>query len=251
MRQGPYESIIKYSERFNNALKAYIDQKNPKMGDIDIAMDLFHGLDYERYAGFKSEILKRLTAKSITQPTNLTYVPCESFMVHLPDHDIDFVRRGKMCIANWEEVLSVFVTTVYTKAEELHAKKAYELLCTSGYPSMTEAIHLVEDGNISRMPVLTSEDICVAYEIYGSPPEFVRGKMTKKKVSQAIVDEDLMLDEKKQVLYSDVMYIDSNKFLITVCKPLQLPIQNHRERERERDAEQIRPSSTESVEPAM
>jgi hypothetical protein len=55
--------------------------------------------------------------------------------------------------------------------------------------------------------------------------------MTKKKVSRAIVDEDLMLDERKQVLYSDVMHIDSNKFFITVCKLLQLTIQNRIERE--------------------
>ena len=68
--------------------------------------------------------------------------------------------------------------------------------------------------------------------MYGSPPEFVRGKMTKKKVSRASIDESLMLDEKKQVLYSDVMHVDSNKFLITVCKPLQLTIQNCIERER-------------------
>jgi len=46
--------------------------------------------------------------------------------------------------------------------------------------------------------------------------------MTKKKISRAIIDENLMLDEKRQVLYSDVMHIDSNKFLITICEPLQL-----------------------------
>jgi hypothetical protein len=83
----------------------------------------------------------------------ITYVPRESFTVHLPDHDIEFVRRGKMYIADWDEVRSAFATTVYTKAEELRAKRAYELLCTSGYPSMAEAAHLVEDGNISGMPV--------------------------------------------------------------------------------------------------
>jgi hypothetical protein len=71
MRQGPYESIIVYKERFNNALKAYIEQKNPKMGDVDITMDFFRGLDNGRYAGFKTEILNGLTAKSITQPANL------------------------------------------------------------------------------------------------------------------------------------------------------------------------------------
>jgi hypothetical protein len=72
MMQGPYESIILYKERFTNALKAYVDQKNPEMGDIDIAMDFFRGLDNGRYAGFKTEILNGLTAaKLITQPVNL------------------------------------------------------------------------------------------------------------------------------------------------------------------------------------
>ncbi len=163
-----------------------------------------------------------LSFSEVEDMYQITYVPCESFTVHLPDRDIEFVRRGKMYVADWEEVRSVFTTTVYMKAEERRAKRAYELLRTSGDPSMAEAVHLVEDGNISSMPALTCEDIRRAYEIYGSPPEFVHGKMTKKKVSWAIVDEDLMLDEKKQVLYSDVMHIDSNKFLITICEPLQL-----------------------------
>ncbi len=151
----------------------------------------------------------------------ITYVPRESFTVHLQDRDIVFNRRGKMYVADREQVRSAYVMTgVYTKAEELRAKRAYDLLCTSGYPSMSEAVHLVEDGNISGMPTLTREDIRRAYEIYGGPPEYVHGKMTKKKVSRTIIDEDLMLDEKRQVLYSDVMHIDSNKFLITVCEPL-------------------------------
>lgn len=108
----------------------------------------------------------------------ITYIPCEAFIVHLPDRDIEFTRREKMYVADWEEVRSVFTTTVYTKAEELQAKRAYELLRASGYPSMAEAVHLVEDGNISGMPALTREDIRRAYDIYGSPPEFLHGKMT-------------------------------------------------------------------------
>jgi hypothetical protein len=95
---------------------------------------------------------------------------------------------------------------------------------------MSEAVYLVEDGNICGMPTLTREDIRRAYEIYGSPPQYVRGKMTKKKIIRTIIDEDLMLDEKRQVLYSDVMHVDSNKFLITVCESLQLIIQNRIER---------------------
>ncbi len=154
------------------------------------------------------------------------------FIVHLPDSDGRFECKEKMYIADWSKSISAYVTTgVYMKAEELRAKRAYELLCMSGYPSMAEVIHLVEDGNITNMPMLTQEDVQRAYEIYRSPPEFARGKMTKKKISRAIVDKSLMLDEKKQVIYSDVMHIDSNKFLITVCKLLQLEMQCRIERE--------------------
>lgn len=71
MRQGPYESIITYKERFDNAKKAYEDQGNPAMGDIDIAMDFFRGLDNNRYGHFKTQIMNDLTSKAIEQPANL------------------------------------------------------------------------------------------------------------------------------------------------------------------------------------
>jgi hypothetical protein len=44
------------------------------MGDVDIAMNFFCGLENARYAAFKPEILNRFTAKSITQPANLHVV---------------------------------------------------------------------------------------------------------------------------------------------------------------------------------
>jgi hypothetical protein len=147
----------------------------------------------------------------------ITYVPRETFTVHLSQRDAAFICKEKMYIAGWEEIRSAYATTVDTNAKELCAQRTYELLHTSGYPPLAEAVHLVEDGNISGMPMLTLEDISRAYEIYGNPPEYVHGKMTKKKVSWAVEDEDLMLDEKKQVL-CNVMHIDSNKLLITVCE---------------------------------
>ena len=71
MRQGAFESIITYKERFNAALKGYEEQKNPKMEEKDIAMDFFEGLDNARYATFKTEIMNSLTSKAIEQPKNL------------------------------------------------------------------------------------------------------------------------------------------------------------------------------------
>ena len=70
-RQGTYESIITYKERFDAALKAYKDQKNLDMDDKDVAMDFFNGLDNVRYATFKTETLNLLTSGAISQPENL------------------------------------------------------------------------------------------------------------------------------------------------------------------------------------
>jgi hypothetical protein len=56
---------------------------------------------------------------------------------------------------------------VYTK-EELHrAKEVYELIRNSGYPSPNEAMHLLTDGNVQGMPVLTVADLQRAYKVYG------------------------------------------------------------------------------------
>jgi hypothetical protein len=38
--------------------------------------------------------------------------------------------------------------------------------------------------------------------------------MTPRKVSREIYDDDLIMNEKKQVLYRDVMHVDSHHFLV-------------------------------------
>ena len=158
----------------------------------------------------------------------VTHVPQENFIIHLPTHDIIFHRQNGMYVADWADYYNVFstiTTSTYTKAEEARAKQAYELLRTSGFPSAGEAIHLIQDGNITGMPALTLDDLHRAYELYGTLPEYVRGKMTKRKVSRAVIDKDIIVKEKQQLLYSDVMHIDRQKFLITTCEPLQLTLQ--------------------------
>jgi len=49
--------------------------------------------------------------------------------------------------------------------------------------------------------------------------------MIKKKASRALYDNNLLMDEKKQVFHSDVMHLEGQKNLITVCEPLQLVLQ--------------------------
>ena len=67
----------------------------------------------------------------------------------------------------------------------------------SGYPSVGEAVQLIQDSNITGMPDITVE-----------APEYVRGKMTKRKVGRAVIDQNIIMEEKRQALTSDVMHID-------------------------------------------
>ena len=71
MRQGPFESIITYKERFTAALKGYNDQDNPPMPDNDIGMDFFKGLDDNRYVTFKTDLTNQMTLNATAQPANL------------------------------------------------------------------------------------------------------------------------------------------------------------------------------------
>jgi hypothetical protein len=161
----------------------------------------------------------------------ITYEPQESFTVHLPDRDIVFSRRDKLHIADFDVERTVAVTRAYTKAEEARAKAAYEIIRNCGYPSQAEAIHLMQDGNFTHMPMVTAEDVKRAYELYGEPVGSTRGKLVRQKQSRAIYDDDLIMDEKKQVLHADVMHLDGQHFLVTVCEPLQLVMQCPIERE--------------------
>ena len=133
---------------------------------------------------------------------SLSEVEEKYFIVHLPTTDIVFHRKGGMYIADWSQYKNAFTTVntgvgTYTMAEEARARQAYELLRTSGYPSIQEAIHIIQDGNITDMPTLTVEDLRRAYEIFGTPPAYVRGKMTKKRVSRAVIDQHIVFRREK------------------------------------------------------
>jgi hypothetical protein len=81
------------------------------------------------------------------------------------------------------------------------------------------------------MPVLSAADVHWAYDLFDVHLEFVRGKMVKKRALRAVIDDNLIQDEKEQTLYTDVMHIDGSKFLVMVCEPLQLTLQCKIERE--------------------
>jgi hypothetical protein len=90
----------------------------------------------------------------------------------------------------------------------------------TGYPSMEEQVRLIEDGNVLEIPRISRPDVKRAYEVYCMPTEYVQSKLTKKKVSHVRCNESLKADDKDQALYAEVMAINMNRFLVSVCEPL-------------------------------
>ena len=111
----------------------------------------------------------------------ITYLLGEGFIVHLHDKDILFACIGKLYVTKWDDAMneaSSYVTiqemeSMYMKADVKRAKQAYQLPSASGYPSISELIYLMEDGNISRIPGITCVDIKRAYELYGEHVAYV------------------------------------------------------------------------------
>jgi hypothetical protein len=171
----------------------------------------------------------------------IEYKEREGFTVRLENgKEIFFKRSNKMFVAEVADVVSVLTTKAekklqYSISEVKRAEAAHELLKNAGYPSAGELIHLLGDGNILDMPALTSADIVRSYDIFGQPAEYIRGKLTKKKVSRVKFDEALQSEE-SQTLWADVMHIDQQLFFVSIAEPMQLVMVNSIKRE---DAESL------------
>jgi hypothetical protein len=160
----------------------------------------------------------------------ISYIPQIGFIVHLSDRDLHFKRRGKLYVADWSDCKVLNTVTenerCYTKAEVKRAMEAYAFMKNSGYPSMSEAGHLIMDGNINNTPNLARADFERSVQIYGLYPEYVKGKLTRKVIPRARVDTMLRSHDKQQLMYTDVMHLDGKRFLITVTEPLNLTLQS-------------------------
>jgi len=172
-----------------------------------------------------------LSFSDVEELYHIRHEPFVGFTVHKSVEDIHIEKKGKLHVADFATYGNVLATQVYTKAETARAHAVQELVRNAGYPSYQEVINLLQDGNFSHLPNLTAKDVRRAYDLFGKSAAVVRGRMTKQAVKRAKVDEDLVLEEKNLILHSDVMHIDKNLLLVTVCDPLQLTLQVHIERE--------------------
>ncbi len=110
-----------------------------------------------------------------------------------------FKKKGKRHVLDFADMeeANIAASQAYMKAEIEWAMQVQELMCTSGYPLYQELMCMIQDRNLTSLPTLTAKDIQRAYNLLGSAPEIVQGWMIWKKTRRAIVDDDLVLEEKK------------------------------------------------------
>jgi hypothetical protein len=161
---------------------------------------------------------------------DITYVRKKAFMVHMTKRDLVFRRKEKLYVADWDQAVTVGATIqegerLYSKEEVSKAKLAHEFIQNCGYPSAKEAVHLLMDGNVRDIPVMIAADVERAYKIYGVHPEYVKGQLVKKTVQRTPVDNTLRYTGKELRLYTDVMHVDREMFLVSTVDPLNLTLQ--------------------------
>jgi hypothetical protein len=69
-KQGPYEHIVDYKQKFDARLDAFVVSRNTAPEKEDVAMDFMYGLDNARWADFKAEIVNDLTKGTLLTQVN-------------------------------------------------------------------------------------------------------------------------------------------------------------------------------------
>jgi hypothetical protein len=178
---------------------------------------------------------------------DVTYDAGVSITVHMDSRDLIFHRRNKMYVGDmrdWETYpqspnRSAMVTTTMqnedalTKREMKGVQAARDVIRAAGYPTLKEAIHLVEDGNVIGLNV-TAADIRKAFEVdsvNGVTPAMSKGKGVNRRTPRLNTDDNLKTTDVKQQLYTDVMHCDDRKCLVSVAEPLHVTLSTPIDRE--------------------
>ncbi len=161
---------------------------------------------------------------------DISYVRKSALIVHLQGEDMIFDRVDKLYVGKLfrttPHMLVNFATTKemslrYTNSEISRAKMVSEFIESSGYPSETDLIKIVESGNIINLP-FTVADVKRHYDIYGAPVGAVRGKKRNQKVSYVEIDPNYKSQRTEQIMYCDIFTAASQKFLISLFEPLMV-----------------------------
>lgn len=150
----------------------------------------------------------------------------QRFVVTNRDHRFDFDLTQGLYVHDFGlHINSAIGSTVkereakYTKREVEAAKSARVLMRTLGHPSNADLIQMIKMGAILNLPT-TVHDVHRAQAIYGSDVASLKGKTKRQAARQAKVEFLPPLPQQDQALYADIMFVNSQLFLIVVAEPL-------------------------------
>ena len=135
--------------------------------------------------------------------------------------------EGRFYSCDWREVIgeTAMVATVennakaFIKREIEQAREARELLARMGFPSVAQAIGILNSGSNSEV---TARDFQIADAIWGADIASLKGKTTKKATAVADIIVNKKIAQQAQVLAIDIMFIDEIATLIGLATPLRL-----------------------------
>ena len=122
---------------------------------------------------------------------------------------------------------SALVTTVvenlkaFTKREIEQGRRARELLARMGFPTVEEAMSIVNSG--SNFDV-TARDFQIADAMLGKDIASLKGKTTKRATAVSDITVSTKIFQRDQVSSIDVMFIEKLAILVGVATPLGLTI---------------------------
>ena len=132
--------------------------------------------------------------------------------------------EGRFYSCDWRDVEhdKALVTTVtenlkaFTKREIEQARRARELLARMGFPTVEQAMSIVNSGSNFD---ITARDFQIADAIWGKDIASIKGKTVKRATAIADITVSKKLMQRDQVLSINIMFIDKLAILVGVSTP--------------------------------
>ncbi len=178
----------------------------------------FHGIYYHEAAS-----INIISLSTIMTYCRVTFdTEWSKFVVIAPSGKIyQFLSRSGLFVFSESSQVNVSITErlrLFSPAEQNRAIEAKQLIRALGYPSPRSVISMIRHGLIRNCPV-NSRDIVNALEIYGPDLATLRGKTHHRASKVTKFDEIPRLISSRVVLNADIMFVETNAYLITVADP--------------------------------
>ena len=132
----------------------------------------------------------------------------------------------------------------YAKADIERADRAKHLISVMGFPSVAEAIKIMNRGkNFDINPT----DFNLAQRIYGDTTAILKGKTVKRKTNSADMTIASKTQLVSQILALDIMYMDKVGILVGLAYPLDHTLATRSYHQTARRLGQRQPSGEETT----